>query len=244
MMQPTIDSDGRIVIDRWPFDEPAPWHPLDDTDNEVRALRAYLLDQWANRIYRRIGWYVAACIRTFWSTLPPEDRYMLREFEAKIEQNTSHLDATPDQIMIRRCIPPNMVISPATHLENVIRMDLHEVLTGDYLPTFCAGYSNPVALILAPHFFPIVVPPRPVEIPKTVIEMAEAVYDQQDASGILSDALEDWSSPFALHLVEHYRAHWWHPKGCWATNLLLGKEDFDGFQGFTTDIRCETAGAA
>lgn len=61
-----------------------------------------------------------------------------------------------------------------------------------------------------------------------VLDLAQQVYDgNQDASGILHDALEDAGAPDEL--LNHFlnlglRRMSPHPRGCWALDLLLGKE--------------------
>lgn len=56
--------------------------------------------------------------------------------------------------------------------------------------------------------------------PATVVELAQAVYDGSSDHRILSDALEDAGH---RELAEHFRREDWHPKGCWALDLILAK---------------------
>jgi uncharacterized protein (UPF0147 family) len=60
------------------------------------------------------------------------------------------------------------------------------------------------------------------QVSATVRDLAETVYQQnQSAVGPLHDALLDAG---LSELAEHFRdPAEWHPKGCWALDLILGK---------------------
>jgi hypothetical protein len=62
--------------------------------------------------------------------------------------------------------------------------------------------------------------PAPPSWPSTVIGLAESLYDGHDCRLPLSDALEESGHG---ELAEHFRAESWHPKGCYAMDLILGK---------------------
>lgn len=47
------------------------------------------------------------------------------------------------------------------------------------------------------------------------------LYDGSDCAFALADALEEASQS---KLAEHFRPEGWHPKGCWAVDLILGRE--------------------
>jgi hypothetical protein len=54
-----------------------------------------------------------------------------------------------------------------------------------------------------------------------VTKLAEAVYQTENCTFALHDALlEDGHADFAAHFRDPAE---WHPKGCWALDLLLGK---------------------
>jgi hypothetical protein len=55
----------------------------------------------------------------------------------------------------------------------------------------------------------------------TLLQLAEAAYQGQDCLFALHDALVDAGHQV---LAEHFKAEPWHPKGCWALDLLLGKK--------------------
>jgi hypothetical protein len=57
--------------------------------------------------------------------------------------------------------------------------------------------------------------------PSTIVKLAEALYEGQDCSFALHDGLLE-----AGHgeLADHFRQKQWHPKGCWAVDLILGKK--------------------
>ncbi len=66
-------------------------------------------------------------------------------------------------------------------------------------------------------------PFRPVEIvpcPLTVVELTESLYDGNDCAFALADALEESGH---VKLAEHFRPEGWHPRGCWAMDLILGR---------------------
>jgi hypothetical protein len=59
----------------------------------------------------------------------------------------------------------------------------------------------------------------------TVVKLAQAVYDDRafDCLPVLADALEDAGCEQA-DVLDHLRGHGAHVRGCWAVDLLLGKE--------------------
>jgi hypothetical protein len=55
-----------------------------------------------------------------------------------------------------------------------------------------------------------------------VIQLAQSHYDGADCAFALHDALLEESQP---ELAEHFEPkEKWHPKGCWAVDLILGKK--------------------
>lgn len=63
--------------------------------------------------------------------------------------------------------------------------------------------------------------PAPDHWPSSVIQLANALYNGEDCGFALQDALLE-----AGHsaLADHFRQEQSHPKGCWAVDLILGKE--------------------
>src|SRR5262249_8637778 len=57
--------------------------------------------------------------------------------------------------------------------------------------------------------------------PATVVQLAQALYSDQDCSFALHDALLEAGHP---ELADHFRQKQAHPKGCWVVDLILGKE--------------------
>jgi len=63
--------------------------------------------------------------------------------------------------------------------------------------------------------------PTVAQLPQTVVQLENALYNGEDCGFALHDALLDAGHPeLALHFQEEKE----HPKGCWAVDLLLGKE--------------------
>lgn len=63
--------------------------------------------------------------------------------------------------------------------------------------------------------------PQLTQWPLIVFELAEALYDGEDCAFALHDALLEAGH---AELAQHFRDEKWHPKGCWALDLILGKK--------------------
>jgi hypothetical protein len=61
--------------------------------------------------------------------------------------------------------------------------------------------------------------PAPGHWPSTVIQLAESLYNGQDCSFALHDALLEAGH---AELAEHFNENN-HPKGCWVMDMILGK---------------------
>lgn len=61
----------------------------------------------------------------------------------------------------------------------------------------------------------------PVHWPSPVVQLADTLYNGEDCSFALIDALEEAGHP---ELTTHFRDEKDHPKGCWVLDLILGKE--------------------
>jgi hypothetical protein len=85
-----------------------------------------------------------------------------------------------------------------------------------------AALGAPAQLRLIRHLFdnPFRLSPAPPCWPAAVMALAEAVYDGADAAFALHDALLEAGHP---DLAEHFATEQWHPKGCWAVDLILGR---------------------
>jgi len=70
--------------------------------------------------------------------------------------------------------------------------------------------GNPFRSITVPDSWPV-----------TVVQLAEAIYNGEECGFALHDALLDSGQ---ADLAQHFREQKQHPKGCWALDLLLGKE--------------------
>jgi hypothetical protein len=82
----------------------------------------------------------------------------------------------------------------------------------DYFPESVPILRHIIGNPFRPH------PPLP-HVPATVRNLAEVVYQQKPAVvGPLRDALLDAGLP---DLADHFTdAEEWHPKGCWAIDIL------------------------
>lgn len=63
--------------------------------------------------------------------------------------------------------------------------------------------------------------PAPASWPSTVIQLAQALYNGQNCSFALHDALLEAGHP---NLAKHFKEEQSHPKGCCAVDLILGKK--------------------
>jgi hypothetical protein len=63
--------------------------------------------------------------------------------------------------------------------------------------------------------------PAPPSWRSSVIQLAESLYNGQDCSFALHDALLEAGH---AELAEHFSKEQWHPKGCWVVDQILGKE--------------------
>jgi hypothetical protein len=60
--------------------------------------------------------------------------------------------------------------------------------------------------------------------PATVTQLAVSLYSGADCAFALHDALLEAGHADVAQLAEHFREQGqWHPKGCWALDLILGK---------------------
>lgn len=94
------------------------------------------------------------------------------------------------------------------------------LLTVSLMRTHTIAASEGEMAALVRHVFPWQ-PARsaPTELPATVVEMAASLYQGDDCVFALHDALLDAG---LMDFAEHFREPW-HPKGCWALDLLLGR---------------------
>lgn len=70
-------------------------------------------------------------------------------------------------------------------------------------------------------FHPFHAYPAPGHWPSVVVELATALYEGHGDRHVLADALEEAGHQ---EVAEHFRNEEWHPKGCWAMDVLLGKQ--------------------
>src|SRR5262249_32120768 len=63
--------------------------------------------------------------------------------------------------------------------------------------------------------------PAPPSWPSSVVQLAESLYNGQDCSFALHDALLEAGH---AELAEHFKEEQSHPKGCFALDLILNKK--------------------
>jgi hypothetical protein len=63
--------------------------------------------------------------------------------------------------------------------------------------------------------------PAPAQLPVTVVQLAESLYNGTGCAFALHDALLEAGQ---ADLAEHFAKETWHPKGCWVVDLILGKQ--------------------
>jgi len=63
--------------------------------------------------------------------------------------------------------------------------------------------------------------PAPPSWSAAVVNLAQAVYNGADAGFALHDALLESGHP---DLAAHFMEQGWHPKGCWAVDLIMGRQ--------------------
>jgi hypothetical protein len=63
--------------------------------------------------------------------------------------------------------------------------------------------------------------PTPSSWPSTVVQLTESFCAGEECAFALHDALLEAGH---AELAQHFREEQWHPKGCWALDLILGKK--------------------
>ena len=86
-----------------------------------------------------------------------------------------------------------------------------------FRPEDALSQANLLRHIMGNPFRPC---PTPPSWPSTVVQLAESLYDGQDCAFALHDVLLEAGQ---AELAEHFLKETWHPKGCWAMDLILGK---------------------
>jgi len=81
-------------------------------------------------------------------------------------------------------------------------------------------FRNPRRLLIDVIGNPFRPYPVPASWPPLVVDLALQLYDGADVRLVLHDALLDAGHQ---ELAEHFRNEEWHPKGCWAMDVMLGR---------------------
>lgn len=102
------------------------------------------------------------------------------------------------------------------------KMAWYNAITEDDARTNAAHAWRKLAALLR-HIVGNPFRPFPVSAtwPSTVVQLADALYNGQDCGFALHDALLEAGHS---RLAEHFREEQAHPKGCWAVDVILGKE--------------------
>lgn len=175
-------------------------------DNPLRLL-AFLNGKASERNLRL---FVVGCFRRWRDKMSPEGQTLLALTERLADGLLSEEEA--DDVHERAVL--NMRIGGAAHFFGQYRPANREE----------AAAESRERCRLVRHIFGNPFQPRPLlpPLPGAVTELAEAIYGGVDAGFALGDMLFEAG---AADLADHFRAEDWHPKGCWAIDLLTGRTD-------------------
>jgi hypothetical protein len=190
-------------------------------NTDVAAMLEFLGELASDRKYRL---FACACCRLYWHSLQdPRSQHAVEV----AEQFADGL-ATPDQLVAAR--------GAAQTSQTALTSDSHTVLNASSAAVSVTAPSSRVAAwavskntdrkeqpallreIFGNPFRPVL---APASWPATVTELAQRLYAGEACEAPLRQALQEAGQQ---ELADHFgRAG--HPKGCWAMDLLLGKED-------------------
>jgi hypothetical protein len=200
-----------------------------------------------NQRKRRL--FVCACCRRVWHIFRAEGlRQVIEMSELSADGRASAVDLQTAVNRAERLTPSSWrdtLVSSPQMLSNALRIALNSTVDNiganqlselanliyvavqqDYTVwnswfDWGAAPREQAALIRHLMAIPFRPPPTEISLDHTVRQLAEAIYSGESCTFALHDALLDTGH---AELAAHFRdPAEWHPKGCWALDLILGK---------------------
>jgi hypothetical protein len=178
---------------------------------------------------RKLRLFACGCVRRVWSLLRNEkSRRLVEQAERYADGEVSRRElwaaraAAPGRdgdpagnwaaraaVACAMAAAPEAAQSASTLIVNARHTEIKEwEAQADLIRELLGNPFHPVA-ITAP-------------LPETISQLAQSLYDGADCAFALHDALlEEGQSQIAEHFEPKGK---WHPKGCWALDLILGKK--------------------
>jgi hypothetical protein len=195
----------------------------------------------ARRSKRKTGLFLCACYQRGWSTLSPECRTLVDDYErycdgmiawqaveraywAMIDRRDEMRRAEDEKegrISFVSWVSPSEHFSNPGALAGCLARHAANGETATALAAELQAHCQLLRDIFNPFCAAIL---APAWLNATVKQLAELVYQERafDTLPILADALEDAGCDDAA-LLGHLRGPGPHVRGCWAVDLLLGK---------------------
>jgi hypothetical protein len=178
--------------------------------DEPEAMLEFLRSKASNR---KLRLFACGCWRQRWDLIPDQ-----RNRKA-IETSELYADEEVSKGRLheawQRAVDETRVVTLFNSYEAALATCIHTGAKGD------DEESNFQCILLrhiiGNHFRPY---PAPDHWPSTVVQLAHALYNGQDCTFALHDALLEAGH---AELAEHFKERW-HPKGCWVVDLILGKQ--------------------
>jgi hypothetical protein len=177
---------------------------------------------------RKLRLLACACCRLTWDQLDDErSREIVRLADRWADGLATHEDCLAaiqparEAWNQRRRTPAAVPAYMVMHLVNSDAYETAGNVAGDLEDA--SGFTGLESLPLLRHILgnPFRLFPPPPPMPEAVYALARSLYDGDSCCLALHDALTGANQP---SLAEHFRdPNEWHPKGCWALDLILGK---------------------
>jgi hypothetical protein len=193
---------------------------------------------------RKLSLFGVGCCRRHWASLPAESRAVLAEFEAILDRLTNPTPADLCQAGRSLCARANEAVRSVSP-QDVPGLAAAKAVCYAVVGSAwgAKGYFEERDPAEKQHHLDLLRevfgnPFRPVALPRNalppeVIGLGQAVYvDRVPPAGeldparlaVLADALEDAGCIIDAEVTSHLRAPGPHYRGCWALDLVLGKE--------------------
>jgi len=213
------------------------WLDCTRLDKMMNVLRGKVSD-------RKLRLFACACCRSIWHLLPePEGRSAVEVAERFAEGLASQEELADARQAAVALGPVEPFVAPPLRILAVLLCDTEQNLWSAALRTGSAASravreaagatdalrgtaaitserKKQVALLREIMGNPCRVMSIPKSWPRTVVQLAQAMYVGEDCAFALHDALvEAGRLEFAVHFKTGE-----HPKGCWVLDLILGKK--------------------